>query len=66
MTRNKVNISILIVIIFLGILLFVLNLFVGSVTIPFADLFDVLCGDKSNPTVATIVLDYRLPQAVTA
>lgn len=66
MTRNKINISILIVIIFLGILLFVLNLFVGSVTIPFADLFDVLCGDKSNPTVATIVLDYRLPQAVTA
>ena len=66
MTRNKINISILIVIIFLGILLFIINLLVGSVAIPFTDLFDVLCGKKSNPTVATIVLDYRLPQAVTA
>ena len=53
-------------IIFLGILLFVLNLFVGSVTIPFADLFNVFFGSESNPTVSTIVLDYRLPQAVTA
>ena len=66
MTRNKINISILIAIIFLGILLFIINLLVGSVAIPFTDLFDVLCGKKSNPTVATIVLDYRLPQAVTA
>lgn len=66
MTRNKINISILITIIFLGILLFIINLLVGSVAIPFTDLFDVLCGKKSNPTVATIVLDYRLPQAVTA
>ena len=66
MTRNKINISILIATIFLGILLFIINLLVGSVAIPFTDLFDVLCGKKSNPTVATIVLDYRLPQAVTA
>ena len=53
-------------VIFLGILLFVFNLFVGSVTIPFADLFNVFFGLESNPTVSTIVLDYRLPQAVTA
>lgn len=53
-------------VIFLGILLFVLNLFVGSVTIPFSDLFNVFFGSESNPTVSTIVLDYRLPQAVTA
>ena len=66
MYRNKINISILIAVIFLGILLFVLNLFVGSVTIPFADLFNVFFGSESNPTVSTIVLDYRLPQAVTA
>ena len=66
MYRNKINISILTAVIFLGILLFVLNLFVGSVTIPFADLFNVFFGLESNPTVSTIVLDYRLPQAVTA
>ena len=53
-------------VIFLGILLFILNLFVGSVMIPFADLFNVFFGSESNPTVSTIVLDYRLPQAVTA
>ena len=51
---------------FLGILLFILNLFVGSVTIPFSDLFNVFFGSEMNLTVSTIVLDYRLPQAVTA
>ena len=66
MTRNKINISVLIAIIFLGILLFFLNLFVGSVTIPFADLFKVFFGEETNSTVSTIVFEYRLPQAVTA
>ena len=46
--------------------MFVLNLFVGSVTIPFADLFNLFFGSETNPTVSTIVFDYRLPQAVTA
>lgn len=66
MTRNKINISVLIAIIFLGILLFFLNLFVGSVTIPFADLFKVFFGEETNSTISTIVFEYRLPQAVTA
>ena len=47
-------------------LLFFLNLFVGSVTIPFADLFKVFFGEETNSTVSTIVFEYRLPQAVTA
>lgn len=66
MTHNKINIIYLIAIIFLGILLFILNLFVGSVTIPFTDIFNTFFGIESNPTVSTIVFDYRLPQAVTA
>ena len=66
MTRNKINIIILITIIFIGILLFFLNLFIGSVTIPFSDLFNVFFGEESSQTIKTIVLDYRLPQAVTA
>lgn len=66
MSRNKINIIILISIIFLGIILFILNLFIGSVTIPFSDLFKVFFSEESNPTVRTIVMDYRLPQAVTA
>jgi iron complex transport system permease protein len=47
-------------------LLFFLNLFIGSVTIPFSDLFNVFFGEESSQTIKTIVLDYRLPQAVTA
>ena len=66
MTRNKINISVLITIIFLGILLFFLNLFVGTVTIPFADLFKVFFREETNSTISTIVFEYRLPQAVTA
>ena len=66
MTHNKINISVLVVIIFLGILLFFLNLFVGTVTIPFADLFKVFFGEETNSTISTIVFEYRLPQAVTA
>ena len=66
MSRNKINISVLSTIIILGIILFVLNLFVGSVTIPFEDLFNVFIEQESNPTISTIVFDYRLPQAVTA
>ena len=66
MTHNKINISILIAIIFLGILLFLLNLFVGTVTIPFADLFKVFFGEETNSTISTIVFEYRLPQTVTA
>lgn len=66
MQRNRINIIILISIIFLGIILFILNLFIGSVTIPLNDLFNVFSGEESNQTIKTIILDYRLPQAVTA
>ena len=66
MSRNKLNISVIFGLIIIGVILFVLNLFVGSVIIPFRDLFDVIFGEKSNSTVSTIVYDYRLPQAITA
>lgn len=66
MNNNKLNISILFILILLGIILFILNLFVGSALIPFKDLFGVFVNAESNPTISTIVFDYRLPQAVTA
>ena len=66
MSSNKINISILIAIILGGIILFILNLFIGSVTIPLTDLLDLFLGKESSQTIKTIVLDYRLPQAVTA
>ena len=66
MNRNKINISILSIVLILGIILFILNLFIGSVVIPFGDLLNVFLSPESNPTISTIVFDYRLPQAVTA
>lgn len=66
MRRNKLNIIILSLIFFLGIILFILNLFVGSVTIPFRELFDLMLNPESDSTLYTIVINYRLPQVVTA
>lgn len=66
MTRNRINIIVLICIIIVGILLFFLNLLIGSVTIPFKDVLNAFYASEANPTVLTIVFDYRLPQVVTA
>ena len=48
-----------------GVLLFVLNLLVGSVTVPFRQFWEVLTG-AGDATARTIILEYRLPQAFTA
>lgn len=46
---------------------FAANLFFGAVDIPFGDVFAILCGDDTTHTAwRLIVLDARLPQAVTA
>lgn len=56
-----ISIGILIV----GLLLFVMNLCFGSVSIPMRDFVDVVFGSGSSSN-RTIILEYRLPQAVTA
>lgn len=49
------------------IVLFVLNLVMGSVNIPVGDVFSILMGDRSlKPSWQFIVLESRLPQAITA
>ena len=49
------------------IVLFALNLVMGSVSIPVADVFSILTGDKTaKPSWQFIVLESRLPQAITA
>ena len=48
-----------------GVLLIVLNLVVGSVSVPFSEFWAVVTG-HGDETYRTIILDYRLPQAVTA
>ena len=49
------------------ILLFFLNLVIGSVNIPFADALCILTGgDDVRPSWQYIILQSRLPQALTA
>ncbi len=48
-----------------GLLLFVMNLRYGSVSISMRDFFNALNGDEAS-TYRAIILDYRLPQAITA
>ena len=49
------------------VVLFALNLVMGSVSIPAADVFSILAGDKTlKPSWQFIVLESRLPQAITA
>lgn len=58
---------VLLILLVLTILLFIANLFLGSVSIPFADVFNVLTGGEiENKAVENILLQSRLPQAVTA
>ena len=53
-------------IILIGIVLFLLNLFVGSVMVPFDDILKVLLKDNADNTLSVIIFNYRLPQALTA
>ena len=49
------------------VVLFALNLVMGSVSIPVADVFSILAGDKTlKPSWQFIVLESRPPQAITA
>lgn len=45
---------------------FMLSLFLGSVTIPLAEIIDILFGKDDNPTWQYIIIYSRLPQALTA
>lgn len=48
-------------------ILFVLNMVWGTVSIPVSDVFNILCGGKTDNSVwSFIVLQSRLPQAITA
>ena len=52
---------------FLIIVLFVLNLVMGSIKIPASDVFSILMGDETaKPSWRFIILESRLPQAITA
>ena len=48
------------------VMLFALNIFVGSVSIPVADILRILTGEDIKPSWQYIILESRLPQAITA
>mgnify|MGYP004443280535 FL=1 len=56
----------LILLMALCLLLFLANLFFGSVHLPADVVASVLCGDSADATAAFIVVQHRLPMAVTA
>lgn len=66
MKSRQINIKI-IGMVLLGAMLFLLNLLIGSVNIPLADIFTTFFDSKNaDGTVSAIIFQYRLPQAVTA
>ena len=65
MKNRKITFGILGIII-VGIILFILNLFVGSVIVPLDDIFKVLLKENTDNTLNVIIFNYRLPQALTA
>lgn len=65
MKNKKIAFGILGIII-VGIILFILNLFVGSVTVPLDEIFKVLLKENTDNTLNVIIFNYRLPQALTA
>lgn len=50
----------------LVILLFFLDLIVGSVSIPFSDIINIFSGEESKSSWEYIIFDFRLPKALTA
>ena len=56
-----------IVLLCLTLLLFILDILIGPVTIPLKDILEIaVTGETTNPVWKTIVIDFRLPKALTA
>lgn len=63
MRRNGLWISLLTLTL---VLLFVADLCLGASMIPWRQIWDVLCGHEEDSIVREIMLNYRLPKAITA
>lgn len=49
------------------LIFFILDIFIGSLSIPVKQIFSVLLGiSDASPEIKTIILDFRLPKALTA
>lgn len=66
-SHHRSNLCTLLLLVAGIVILFFLNLFIGSVNISFSDIWNVLFHNGGvSPSIRTIVIDYRLPQALTA
>jgi iron complex transport system permease protein len=67
LTRHPRNLILFLVLIFLVVILFMLDIIAGPVSIPLKKiLYIVFAGDSSNPVLRTIISDFRIPKALTA
>lgn len=65
--NNKRVLILLLCLSVLLIIIFTLDIFIGSVKIPFKEIFQVLgSGNSGNRIWEAIILDFRLPKAITA
>ena len=60
------RISLILLLVLAIVVLAVVNLFLGSVRIPFTEVCRILLGDDSNVIATNIIFSSRLPQALTA
>lgn len=61
------RLSTILFLVLLLLVLFVINVSLGSVTITFSDTVDVIFGQNiSNPSLEYIIWNYRIPKAITA
>ncbi len=65
-THNKLTIIYFITAFLVGIILFALNILVGSVHIPLREALQVIFNKDNSSALHVIIFDYRFPQAVTA
>lgn len=67
MQRSQQHTILYILLLFVAVFLLVLDISLGSVTIPFKEVFTSLTGGKaSKETWEYIIINYRLPKAITA
>ena len=67
MIKTNRNTTLFLVLLCAGLLLFLLDIAFGAITIPAKDVFESLTGGKaSKETWEYIIINYRLPKAITA
>ncbi|MBN1414443.1 MAG: iron ABC transporter permease [Bacteroidales bacterium] len=64
---KSLKIILLLVLVCLVLFFFIADILIGPVKVPFKDIVDVIfAGESANPAWKTIIIDFRLPKALTA